>query len=151
MRGMDCQRCGRGIPPASQYCNYCGKRQRWFFTRVFLPSGRINRTGLFVFTICALALGAYALVSTAVGTARANAGDGSMASVYTGFFGYLGLQTWVWLVTYAKRLHDWGRSGWWSLLMFIPIANLAFHVVLQAKKGDAGPNRFGPPPGDRLI
>jgi uncharacterized membrane protein YhaH (DUF805 family) len=64
----------------------------------------------------------------------------------------------------SKRLHDRGRSGWWSALvllafaaawpwptglvdyLFLPV--LAWAVVeLGLTPGRAGANRFGPPPG----
>ena len=75
----------------------------------------------------------------------------------------------IWLIT--ARLHDIGRSGWWqaglyavqialvatgavagdeamSLMTFAGLASqLIFTVVLGAIPGQAGPNRFGPAPG----
>ena len=45
-----------------------------------------------------------------------------------------------------RRLHDIGRSGWWWLLVFIPLINVIFGIYLMAKKGETGPNRFGPDP-----
>jgi uncharacterized membrane protein YhaH (DUF805 family) len=38
-----------------------------------------------------------------------------------------------------KRCHDFDTSGWMSLLMFVPLANLIFLFV----PGTNGPNRFG--------
>ena len=41
-----------------------------------------------------------------------------------------------------KRLHDINRTGWWSLLMFVPIFNWIFLLVIGVVPGTAGPNRF---------
>ena len=75
----------------------------------------------------------------------------------------------IWLFT--ARLHDIGRSGWWQAWLYavqialvaagavagdealslMTVAGLAlqliFTVVLGAIPGQAGPNRFGPAPG----
>jgi uncharacterized membrane protein YhaH (DUF805 family) len=42
----------------------------------------------------------------------------------------------------VRRLHDTDRSGWFYLLMMIPLVN--FYVIyVLASKGTAGENRFG--------
>ena len=46
----------------------------------------------------------------------------------------------------ARRLHDTGRSGWWQLLLFIPLIGLIVLIVWWASRGTPGPNRFGPNP-----
>lgn len=45
----------------------------------------------------------------------------------------------------ARRLHDIDKSGWWQLLMLIPLIGLIVLIVFFAKTGNAGANRFGPP------
>ncbi len=41
-----------------------------------------------------------------------------------------------------QRSHDMGWSGWTVLLTFIPLVVLIWYF----KKGDSGPNAYGPPP-----
>lgn len=41
-----------------------------------------------------------------------------------------------------QRSHDMGWSGWTVLLTLIPLVVLVWYV----KKGDSGPNAYGPPP-----
>ena len=48
----------------------------------------------------------------------------------------------------VRRLHDLDRSGWWFLLVFIPIVGLIILIVWACTKGTEGPNRFGT---DRLA
>lgn len=46
----------------------------------------------------------------------------------------------------VRRLHDIDKSGWWSLLAFVPIGNLVLLVLLLFIGGTIGENRFGPQP-----
>lgn len=51
------------------------------------------------------------------------------------------------LALYAKRWHDRDKSGWWTLIIFIPIIGPIWLLVeLGALEGTRGPNRFGPDP-----
>ncbi|HOW76988.1 MAG TPA: DUF805 domain-containing protein [Candidatus Competibacteraceae bacterium] len=45
-----------------------------------------------------------------------------------------------------QRLHDFDASGWWSVLIVIPLANLVLYLVLLMMPGGQGRNRFGNPP-----
>ena len=48
----------------------------------------------------------------------------------------------------ARRLHDTDRSGWWWLIVFIPLIGIIVLIVFWCFEGTRGPNRFGPdPPG----
>ena len=52
----------------------------------------------------------------------------------------------------ARRLHDTDRSGWFLLLVFIPLIGIIILIVWWCQRGTAGPNRFGPDPlADRAI
>ena len=45
-----------------------------------------------------------------------------------------------------RRLHDTGRSGWWLLIILVPLVGIIVLVVFLATDGAPGPNRYGPPP-----
>ncbi|TVR64218.1 MAG: DUF805 domain-containing protein [Candidatus Competibacteraceae bacterium] len=49
------------------------------------------------------------------------------------------------MVLGIQRLHDFDASGWWSLLMVAPLANLILYLVLLIMPGTPGANRFGDP------
>lgn len=55
-----------------------------------------------------------------------------IAMVYVGF------------VFAIRRLHDMNASGWWSLLMIVPLVSMIMYLVLAFKAGTDGPNRYGP-------
>jgi uncharacterized membrane protein YhaH (DUF805 family) len=49
------------------------------------------------------------------------------------------------LAVAARRLHDTDRSGWWQLLLFVPLIGAIVLIVWYATAGTPGSNRFGPP------
>jgi uncharacterized membrane protein YhaH (DUF805 family) len=51
------------------------------------------------------------------------------------------------LAVAVKRYHDRDKSGWWILIVFIPIIGLIWYIVeLGFLPGTPGPNRYGPDP-----
>ena len=45
-----------------------------------------------------------------------------------------------------RRLHDTGKSGWWFLIVFIPIIGPLTLLVFFVLDSDPQENRFGPNP-----
>jgi uncharacterized membrane protein YhaH (DUF805 family) len=85
-----------------------------------------------------------------------------------GFASAVGLAALL-MIMQIRRAHDLGRSGWWGVLaqvaplavLFLPIAfdDMTLYAVIPAAvgimilgviPGDAGENRFGPPPPKQL-
>jgi uncharacterized membrane protein YhaH (DUF805 family) len=65
-----------------------------------------------------------------------------------GWLLYLALAT-PCLVLTIKRLHDRGRSGWFTAVTAIPLVGAIWLLVETAcLPGTPGPNRFGPDPLD---
>jgi uncharacterized membrane protein YhaH (DUF805 family) len=57
------------------------------------------------------------------------------------------LTLWPSIAIYAKRWHDRDKSGWWSLILFVPIIGGIWMLVeLGFLRGTEGANRFGPDP-----
>lgn len=50
------------------------------------------------------------------------------------------------LAVSVRRLHDTDRSGWWFLIVFIPLIGTIVLLVFAAQDGTPGENRFGPNP-----
>ena len=54
---------------------------------------------------------------------------------------------WPAIAVSVKRWHDRDKSGWWVLVAFVPVVGWIWALVQNGMlRGDAGPNRFGPPP-----
>jgi uncharacterized membrane protein YhaH (DUF805 family) len=74
------------------------------------------------------------------------------------------LLLWPCAAVSAKRWHDRGRSGWWALLLFLPMLGLISTALLALaglgllwtlienglRRGTPGPNRFGAVPRPHL-
>lgn len=45
----------------------------------------------------------------------------------------------------ARRLHDTDRSGWWQLLVFIPVIGWILLLIWLCQPGTPGGNRFDVP------
>lgn len=46
----------------------------------------------------------------------------------------------------VRRLHDTGKSGWWLLLLLIPIIGWLVLIYFYIQPGEPGDNQFGPAP-----
>lgn len=70
-------------------------------------------------------------------------------SIYSGIFFFsvviYALGIYFSFVFIIRRLHDKNQSGWLSLLVLLPIANLILIIYLLCAKGDPSLNRYGNP------
>ena len=51
----------------------------------------------------------------------------------------------------VRRLHDVGKSGWFSLIILIPIVGIIWLFILLCKKGIDGENKYGFNPEEMAI
>ena len=45
-----------------------------------------------------------------------------------------------------RRLHDTDRSGWWLLIVLVPIVGVIVLIVFFVTQGTQGPNKYGDDP-----
>lgn len=45
-----------------------------------------------------------------------------------------------------QRCHDLNKSGWFYLVLVIPVIGIIFALYLLFAKGTEGPNQYGPDP-----
>ena len=45
-----------------------------------------------------------------------------------------------------RRLHDTGKSGWWMLLVFLPLVGGLILLILMVFDSQPGENQYGPNP-----
>ncbi|MGY2051367.1 DUF805 domain-containing protein [Methylobacterium sp. JK268] len=66
--------------------------------------------------------------------------------------GYTVLSIWSGICVNAKRCHDRGRSGWFQLIILIPIIGQIWYMIESGLlRGTRGPNPFGPDPLDGVT
>lgn len=104
--------------------------------------GRINRAkfwaGIVVFIIGGIV---FEILDRMFGTFSYRHGAGLLSGLYSLAIIYPAI------VLYAKRWHDRDKSGWWTLILIIPvIGSLWFLIELGFLRGTAGTNRFGADP-----
>ena len=69
----------------------------------------------------------------------------TIVNAITGLFGLVAL--WPSLAVAAKRWHDRGKSGWWTLIVLVPIVGSIWMLVeCGFLRGTDGANRFGADP-----
>lgn len=47
------------------------------------------------------------------------------------------------ITTGIKRLHDFGKSGWWYLSILFPLANMVLIIALLFTPSTKGANKYG--------
>lgn len=105
-------------------------------------SGRINRAKFWAGVLVLLAVNIIGnILDMAIGTYSYESGIGIISAIFV-------LATLVpVLAVYAKRWHDRNKSGWWTLIVLIPLIGQLWALIeLGFLRGTEGANRFGPDP-----
>ncbi|MZR61670.1 DUF805 domain-containing protein [Alcanivorax sp. DP30] len=120
--------------------------------KMFSASGRIGRMRYFVYG-AVMSIAFYAVMAVAVGIIAAVSGGLEQAQQGAGMvvLGFLYFAMIIAVLVFAvifmvRRLNDFNASGWLSLLLLVPLANLVMMLLLLFKKGTAGGNDYGPAP-----
>lgn len=100
---------------------------------IWSHEGRSTRSDYFIVLLLTSILGVIAGYMVA---------EGAAIGIFGGIF-YL-LILWVSLCACIRRMHDVGRSGWWSLVVLLPVANLIFGLYALFAPGQDHDNEFGP-------
>lgn len=110
---------------------------------LFSFSGRIPRSIFWISIVMLTSLGTS--VSATAGVSEA---EGILRVLVLAVYGStLLLGTWISLAVYAKRWHDCSKSGWMSLIMFIPVLGIIGLIgYLGLVGGSKGANNYGENP-----
>lgn len=100
--------------------------------------GRARRKEYWMFVLINLLAGiVFALLDDMFGLADKEMGTGVLSTLYALAVLLPGIAVSV------RRLHDINRSGWWLLLVFIPVIGAIWLIVLMATDGKPGQNQYG--------
>ena len=156
---MDCPACGKDNPEDSRFCGSCGvslivstasgigvaaselpkvsfrQAVELGFKNYFKFSGRATRAEYW-----------WWILFTVIGRLVFGIIDGLVS--LPGVLGLLfGLGTLIPSLTVGvRRLHDINRTGWWLLLIFVPVIGWIVLIVWAIERGDMGPNKYDPDP-----
>jgi uncharacterized membrane protein YhaH (DUF805 family) len=105
--------------------------------------GRVNRKQFWLWLVlpCTAISVVLILLDLALGTYNAKDGVGLLSVIFS-------LVVIVpAILVYIKRWHDRDKSGWWMLILLVPLVGaIWFLIEVGFLPGTPGPNRFGPPP-----
>lgn len=107
---------------------------------LFSFKGRLNRAGYWAAMLPAL--GVYFAIAL---TLELNVSEESPARLI--LLPVVLAFTWISLATQVKRWHDRDKSGWWILIVFIPIIGGIWQFIeVGCLRGTIGDNTYGPDP-----
>ncbi|MBF0437098.1 MAG: DUF805 domain-containing protein [Magnetococcales bacterium] len=116
----------------------------WYFValkKYAVFNGRSRRKEYWYFSLFGmLLLLSLSVVDFFIGTFDAEAGIGLLGGVYA-FATFLPS-----LAVMVRRLHDTGRSGWWSLIFLIPLFGPIIIIIFLVQNSKPGENQYGPNP-----
>ena len=122
---------------------------------LFSFDGRLNRAKFWLILI-ATDIAVFVLLAILVavtGGSMTMGEDGSMPSMGGGVIGNLVAlvlfvaAAWIGLAVGVKRFHDRGKSGWWVLIVLVPVVGGLWYLIeCGFLRGTIGPNAYGPDP-----
>lgn len=125
------------------------------FARFFDFSGRSRRKEYWMFvllnTIVQIVLVALMFAGGFSFDPYGQGGLGPLFWLGAGLLGLYGLATVIPSVAVTvRRFHDQDKSGWLTLLVFVPYLGALIVFVFMLLEGTRGPNRYGPDPKEGL-
>ncbi len=100
-------------------------------------SGRLNRLNFLLGAISIFVISAALAKMDGRDTLGLFSGIAVFISVFMGFS------------LYVRRLHDIGKTAWWSALMLIPLVNIIFFFYLLFTES-VGKNKYGARPSSQV-
>jgi uncharacterized membrane protein YhaH (DUF805 family) len=108
---------------------------------LFSFEGRLNRARFWKYSVALFLLGIFYYFLIAGILTESNYDVVSFLFIVGAF-----VSLYISLALQVKRWHDIDKSGWWSIISFIPYLGIVAFVVVGFFKGTTGTNRFGKDP-----
>ena len=102
--------------------------------------GRARRKEYWMFTLFNIIVSIVLAIVDGIGGFMTESGIGMLGLLYTLAVLLPSIAVGV------RRLHDIDKSGWWLLLVFIPLIGAIVLLVFAVMEGTRGSNRFGEDP-----
>lgn len=125
---------------------------------LFSFEGRIGRAGYWAYSVGAIAVMVPIILfldiletPTTGSVSQGTSGDDPILTIIL-VIAVLGMYLWTNYAVHAKRWHDRGKSGWWSLIGFLPyIGGIWMLVECGFLRGTDGPNEYGDSPNAASV
>jgi uncharacterized membrane protein YhaH (DUF805 family) len=111
----------------------------------FAASGRIGRVRYLAYSFVGMLI--VMLAASILGGVLGATGSSEQVSGATAQIVVGALVLALTLILARRRLNDMGKTGWWGLLLLVPLLNFVVTLWLVFGRGDASVNAYGPPPG----
>jgi uncharacterized membrane protein YhaH (DUF805 family) len=126
---------------------------------LFSFTGRVPRSTFWYFYLasCGIGLVLGVLIGLVAGAVMSSASSyDDLNMILLGAYCIIGLVALLFMyptmAVYVKRAHDLNHSGWFVLVMFIPIiGGIWLLIELGFLEGTIGPNQYGPDPIKRTF
>jgi uncharacterized membrane protein YhaH (DUF805 family) len=119
----------------------------WYFDvlkKYAVLSGRASRKEYWMFFLFNVIIG-FVLGVIDIAAALTDGGFGLLSGLYALAVLLPGLAVTV------RRLQDTDHSGWWLLILLVPLIGLIVFLVFTIRDGTPSHNRFGPNPKEQLT
>ena len=115
------------------------------FKEIFSTQGRLNRKRYLIYMAILAVCGALAKFTTScMATLLTGDPNGALVIAITFMLALVAGTGNVMLI--IRRLHDIGKSGWFTLLIFVPVIGVIFSIALFFIPGQVGWNEYGADP-----
>ncbi|MBO2009925.1 DUF805 domain-containing protein [Hymenobacter negativus] len=103
-------------------------------------TGRARRKEYWMFALFSFIFAIAATIADKVLGTAGNDGSGAISELFSLAMLIPSLAVGV------RRLHDVGKSGWFTLIIFIPLVGVIWLLVLDCTEGSQGDNLYGSDP-----
>ncbi|MFD2941191.1 DUF805 domain-containing protein [Flavobacterium notoginsengisoli] len=104
-------------------------------------SGRARRSEYWYYTLATIIISiVLGIIDSLLGFSFLDGDAGVLRGIYSLLVFLPGLAVMV------RRLHDVGKSGWFFLVVLIPLAGVIWLLVVLCTEGEHGSNQYGPDP-----
>lgn len=115
------------------------------FRQIFTTEGRLNRKRYLIYMILfALAMTAAKISTTAMATLLTGDPTGGLVMAITLVLVVIAGTGNIMLI--IRRLHDMNKSGYFALVVFVPVIGAIFSIWLFFAPGTIGYNQYGADP-----
>lgn len=115
------------------------------FNQIFTTEGRLNRKRYLIYMLAfAAVMAGTKFTMSCMATLFTGDPNGALVMAITLMLALIAGTGNVMMI--IRRLHDLGKSGYFTLIVFVPVIGIIFSIALFFIPGQVGWNEYGPDP-----